>query len=71
MGRIITLSALAVLGFIVGVAGFLAYELLAAGIPGYLSLAAITATSAWFVSGLAGSTLAMVLVVAIAYTRHD
>jgi len=78
MGRLITLTSLALLGFLVGAAGYFAYHLLTSvDFYGYIATLVTFVepytdvfTSPWFISGLVGSILTMVIAVTLSYVSH-
>jgi hypothetical protein len=75
MGRLKTLSALALLGFVIGTASYIVFDF-ATSIDLYDHSASVTwffevsrdlISSPWFISGLLGSVLVMAIAIAIAY----
>ncbi len=75
MGRLKTLSALALLGFVIGTASYIVFNFVTSidlydhstSLVWFFEASREVLSSPWFISGLLGSVLVMVIAIAIAY----
>ena len=75
MGRLKTLSALALLGFMIGTASYIVFDFVtsidlydhSASVMWFFEASRDVISSPWFISGLLGSVLVMAIAIAIAY----
>ena len=75
MGRLKTLSALALLGFMIGTASYIVFDFVtsidlynhSASVMWFFEVGRDVISSPWFISGLLGSVLVMAIAFAIAY----